>query len=347
MRKGLTAAIFALLTIFSASAAPIKVVCWNLQWFPGGKPKASQSAKKSHMKAAQEALKVLNPDILCLQEVKDWKAVEELISVVPGLRVDVVSRFKGDQQQAVVSKLVPDSSWSDSWASGSDADLPRGYALAALKMPSGGFLLVYSLHLKANGGGDDAGNIAKREESARQLLEHAIAMQKVYGARGSVGVLLTGDFNTTLDPDPRFDAEKTIRNFLASGFKTAWEGVPFEQRVTHPGSGNWPSITFDHVLTHGVKASPGTVEVVSGVSDHMPVVLYIDSLQDAGAIAVALPTPELQTADPAAREQKPAEPATKIQVEEGLPGIPVREIEITPPKIVDPVPGAPKPAPAQ
>lgn len=348
MSKGFTAAIFLLLVVFSAPAAPLKVVSWNLQWFPGGKPKARQAAQNSHMKAAQEALKLLNPDVLCLQEVRDWKAVEELVSVVPGLRIDVVSRFRGDQQQAIVSKLVPDSAWSDNWNSDAVSDLPRGYSFAALKMPEGGFLLVYSLHMKANGGGDDTSNIAKREESSRQLLEHAVAMQKLYGARGPVGILFAGDFNTTLDADPRFDPEMTIRNLLANGFKTGWEGVPFEQRVTHPGSGNWPSITFDHVLTHGLKTPPAIVEVVSGVSDHMPVVLYVDALEDAGPIAPVPPAPKPQTVEAAPADEqseRPTKPAASIQVEEGLPGIPVSEIRMGPPKVVDHLPGTPKPTP--
>lgn len=347
MIKGFTVVILAFFTVFSASAAPIKVVSWNLQWFPGGKPKARQADKKTHMKAAQEALKVLNPDVLCLQEVRDWKAVEELVSVVPGLRVDVVSRFDGDQQQAVASKLPPDSAWSEKWASGAVSDIPRGYAFAALKMPSGGFLLVYSLHMKANGGGDDVSNIAKREESSRQLLEHAIAMQKLYGVRGPVGVLFTGDFNTTLDADPRFDAETTIRNLLANGFKSGWEGVPFEQRITHPGSGNWPSITFDHVLTYGVKAQPARVDPVPGVSDHMPVVLLVDSLEDAGVITAVPPAPKqpntgAETKDEA---QAPTANPAAIQVEEGLPGIPVREIEMSPPTFIDSAPGVPRSTP--
>lgn len=342
------AAMFVLLVVFSAQAAPLKVVCWNMQWFPGGKPKAKQAAQKSHMKAAQEALKLLNPDILCLQEVRDWKVVEELVSVVPGLRVDVVSRFDGDQQQAVVSKLSPDSAWSDKWASGAVSDLPRGYSFAALQMPGGGYLLVYSLHMKANGGHDDSSNIAKREESSRQLLEHAIAMQKLYGARGPVGVMLTGDFNTTLDPDPRFDAETTIRNLLANGFKTVWEGVPFEQRNTHPGSGNWPSITFDHVLTHGVKVLSAKAEPMEGVSDHMPVVLYVESLEDAGAITATPPAPKPQAAEGesnAEQSEQPTKPATTIQVDEGLSGIPVREIQVGTTTVIDSFPGAPKPTP--
>lgn len=59
------------------------------------------------------------------------------ISVIPDLRVNVVSRFDGDQQQAIASKLPADSSWAEKWDSSTLADIPRGYSFAALKMPDG------------------------------------------------------------------------------------------------------------------------------------------------------------------------------------------------------------------
>lgn len=280
MRKALGTLLFFILLPVLAIAAPIKVVSWNLQWFPGGQPKAKQAAKKEHMLKAQEALKMLNPDVICLQEVKDWAAAEELVSAVPGLELSVISNFKGDQQQVIASKLPADSGWYENWNSSEVSDIPRGYSFAALKRPDGGFLLVYSLHMKANGGKDDAKNIAKREEAARQLASHAEAMKALYGRRGKVDVILAGDWNTTLDEDPRFAEEKTMRALLQAGYHTAWENVPFEQRMTHPASGPWPAITFDHILTSW-KNAPAQLGAQTGVSDHLPVVLVVEP----GAIA--------------------------------------------------------------
>lgn len=346
MRKGFGVFLCTfLLTVAALFAEPVKVVSWNLEWFPGGEPKARSAARQKHMKAAQEAVKTLDPDILCLQEVRDWKAAEELVSVVPGLKVAIVSRFHGDQQQVIASRLPIDSAWAEAWKSSEVSDLPRGYAFAALQMPDGSFLLAYSLHMKANGRGGDEANIAKREESSRQLVAHAAEMQKLYSQRGKAGIILAGDWNTTLDPDPRFDAETTIRGPLASGFHSSWENIPFEQRITHPGSGGWPAITFDHILTAGLDNPIGSVVNIPGVSDHMPVVVEFASVSGAAPVVVGAPIPKPQppgAQTPPAAEAQPADqssgaaseaaertgPGLSITVEEGTAPLPIRDIKV-------------------
>jgi len=59
---------------------------------PGGRPPAD----KRHLlpAAAQAVLKDVKPDILLLQEVRDWDAAQRLCSVAPGLEVQVASRFR-------------------------------------------------------------------------------------------------------------------------------------------------------------------------------------------------------------------------------------------------------------
>jgi endonuclease/exonuclease/phosphatase family metal-dependent hydrolase len=53
--------------------SPIRVTTWNLQWFPNGSPreKSARTKAKTVNKAA-EVIRALNPDILLLQEVKDY-----------------------------------------------------------------------------------------------------------------------------------------------------------------------------------------------------------------------------------------------------------------------------------
>lgn len=75
-------------------AQKIRIVSWNLAWFPGKNDNATEEEAKAHMQEAQAAIKELKPDILLLQEVRDWQAAEELCSVVLGLQVHVVSRFQ-------------------------------------------------------------------------------------------------------------------------------------------------------------------------------------------------------------------------------------------------------------
>jgi L-serine deaminase len=64
------------------------------------------------------------------------------------------------------------------------------------------------VHFKSNIG-DDAANIAKREEAARQLLKHVAEMESAYSGGAKVVTIVAGDFNT--DPtDARFASEKTF-----------------------------------------------------------------------------------------------------------------------------------------
>ena len=94
--RGLTVAILcALLAILqNAKGEVVRIVAWNLEWFPGGKPTSSEAERLVHMSAAKEALLDLRADILCFQEVRDWDSVAELVSILPNFQTLVVSRFR-------------------------------------------------------------------------------------------------------------------------------------------------------------------------------------------------------------------------------------------------------------
>lgn len=285
MRHYIAAALF-FLALAVLRAEDIRVVDWNLEWFPGGKPDASPQERQKQMKAAQQTLIALKPDIFICEEVKDWAAVEELVSVVPGLKVNVVSNFpERPQNQAIASRFPVDSAWCEDWKKKGADGPPRGFAFAALQLPDGRTLLTYALHLKSNRDGV-AVNIPVREESARQLLSHLGAMVKVYGAKGPLAVLVAGDLNTS--PDPEFAADKTLSILKGGGLDWTFEGIPLEQRVSHPGSGRYPDANFDHILTGGLGTHTATVQAVPGVSDHNPVVLDLKS-DDKSPLALKIP----------------------------------------------------------
>ena len=61
----------------------VTIVTWNLEGFPGGKPNSSRAERWVHMSAAKDRLIHIRPDILCLQEVRDWDSVAELVSILP------------------------------------------------------------------------------------------------------------------------------------------------------------------------------------------------------------------------------------------------------------------------
>lgn len=251
-----------------------------MEWFPGGSPTSSELQRILHMSAAKEALHRIKPDVLAAQEIRDWDNFAEVTSILPNLIPLVVSRHRDSPvggalsiQQIGIASIYPASNgWSEAFKSAPDSP-PRGFSFAAIPV-DGKNLLIYSVHLKANGRGDMSANIAKREEGARQLLEHLGSMEKIYG-RDAV-VIICGDFNT--DPsDERFVEEKTFPIWEEAGFIWPWAKTPLSERVTLPAKGRYPDACFDGFLVRGdveiVSCAPITVE---GVSDHYPVVLELE-----------------------------------------------------------------------
>lgn len=260
----------------SAPSAPdtLRVVSWNIEWFPGGRPEATPGESATQMASAKQALAELKPDILLLQEIRDWQSAAELCRAIPGLEVQVASNFDTrPQNQVVASKIPADSAWSDVWKKG-PIEPPRGYAFAALRLADGRHLLTYSLHLKSNRG-QLAENLAMRQESSRQLLLHVTEMLELYRQRGPVAVIIGGDLNTSLD-DPRFAKEPTLRAWQKAGLHWTHQGVDPSQRVTIPASGEFPDNCFDHLFTGGLGLPVARVKSFPKVSDHNPVILDLD-----------------------------------------------------------------------
>jgi endonuclease/exonuclease/phosphatase family metal-dependent hydrolase len=222
-----------------------------------------------------DVLKKLNPDILLLQEVRDYDACARLGDAIqPGpYTVSICSAFKGGkQQEAIVAKIPAQAAWSESWKSMEGIDPPRGFAFAWFKIGNAD-VGVYSLHLKSNlvTHGDaeieTAQNIRKREVSTQQLLVH------IHDVIGTVipsikGLLVGGDFNTNHD-QAMFAAEKTLDTLTSAAYESVFQGIPFEQRITHPGTHGFPDATFDYLLGKNVRLGKPII-TQTNVSDHLP-----------------------------------------------------------------------------
>jgi endonuclease/exonuclease/phosphatase family metal-dependent hydrolase len=227
-----------------------------------------------------------------MEEVLNWDAAAVALARVPGTDVQVTTEFLDEtgnrtaQQLVIASRLPSVGAWWEVWKAGQNITPKRGFAFAAYQPAPGRVLLVYCVHLKSNRG-DLAENISMREESARQLLDHVAAMEKAYAPLGTVSVVIGGDFNTSPD-DPKFAAEKTLPLLIQAGFRSAWENVPFPQRVTLPSKPSrnpkyppFPDACFDHVLVKGARVVSARVDVPDpSPSDHRPVI-----------VEIALPTP--------------------------------------------------------
>ena len=167
-----------------STRASVRCTTWNLQWFPNGTAKDTSPEEQDHRIAdAASVLKPLHPDILLLQEVRDYAACSRLGDAIePGAyHVEICSAFKepfqsglGRQQVAILSRFQAQAAWSEQWKSVEGIDPPRGFAFAWFKIQDAD-VGVYCLHLKSNlvtSGNREAGtakNIRKREVAIDQL----------------------------------------------------------------------------------------------------------------------------------------------------------------------------------
>jgi endonuclease/exonuclease/phosphatase family metal-dependent hydrolase len=262
----------------------VRVITWNIEWFPGRAPQPTPRAERAHREDVAEYLPTLEPDILLLQEIRNLDAAQFLARQVPGLTLHIISAFVRPEeqisQQIVIASRFQALESEEQRFTGEaydygDTEPYRGYVFAALESPFGGTLLTYAVHLKSNWGDRDA-NVAMRESGARQILAHAADKTREYAPAGPVQVVIGGDFNVRLHPDDT-ESERTIAIFTEAGFHETWAGVPFQERITWPSRGGLPSACFDYILTKGIP--PYTAELLFkpawALSDHRPVLLSI------------------------------------------------------------------------
>ena len=88
------------------------------------------------------------------------------------------------------------------------------------------------------------------------------------------GLIVGGDFNTNHD-QAMFAAEKTLENLTNCGYKSVFEGLQFELRITHPGSHGFPDATFDYLFGKNVKLGKPII-TQTNVSDHLPVTCDVE-----------------------------------------------------------------------
>jgi len=286
----------------SVFGAQIRVTTWNLEWFPNGSPKELPAAEQQkRIATAADVLRPLNPDIILLQEVKDYDVCARLGETIAPhtYQVAICSAFRepftpglGKQQVAILAKEPAQAAWSEKWKSMDGVDPPRGFAFAWFKI-RGTDVGVYAVHLKSNlimksdKATETQKNIRKREIALEQLLNHmhAVIAPSMPMVKSFV---VGGDFNTNLD-QTEFAQEKTLPTLTAAGFRNVWEGAAPMQRVTHPGSGPYPDATFDYLFASNLVPAKAQI-TQSKASDHLPVTCDFSL---GGGVAKATPAPAL------------------------------------------------------
>lgn len=265
----------------TAHAAPLKVISWNLEWFPGHRPTASAKDADDHMKDAREALVKMNPDVFIAIEVRDWAAFEELVSAVPGLTTHVVSNFvdpeTGEirpQQIGIASKLTCRAATWEAWKA-NVPNISRGFSFAALETKNGELLMVYGNHLKSNRG-EAADVAAMRNDQAKQLIAQRAVVEKAFTGRKIGGWIAAGDFNT--NHDGQFPDCKVVEEMTAAGFRNTWADTPQKDRLTWSSryKSEFKPTTFDYFFTLGLGDLNATMlDSPLAVSDHKAIQLTV------------------------------------------------------------------------
>lgn len=265
----------------TSTSNSVSVAFWNIQWFPGRRPRASRAEESRQIKAVQSDIAQWNADIVGLEEVRDFARAEVAVAHLAGFKIDVCANFPARdgqaeaQQVAIASRLQPLSAWAEEWKIAGAMTPPRGFAFAAYQFAPNKLILVYVVHLKSNRG-DIRENILIRQESIRQLRAHMNAMELAYGKLGDLTWMVGGDFNTSLD-DRRFAAETTLRNLMRNGFAWTWQNIPVASRTTLPPTRDFPPACFDHIFYRGATLRKAWVANTSGQSsDHQAVAAILD-----------------------------------------------------------------------
>ncbi len=269
---------------------------WNLDWFPDGSAKgASPEKQERHIREAAEVLRDLNPDIILLQEIRDYDTCTKLAETIRPhtYQVAICSAFKepfqsglGRQQVAILAKQPAQAAWAEKWKSMEGIDPPRGFAFAWFRLDGTDFG-VYSVHLKSNliiHGDKDLEamkNMKKREVAAHQLVSHmrGVIATAIPGIQSEV---IAGDFNTNTEEFPN---DTTLKTLERAGFQNCMENVTGLHKITHPGGHGYPDTTFDYVLAQHAQVSPPLI-TRTNVSDHYPVTCDIN-LSSRGAPGIS------------------------------------------------------------
>ena len=260
-RAGRAAYLCALLLIAIGTAAPecladtIRLTTWNLQALAAGTNAATAPGQLS-LSSAAAALRKLAPDVILLQQVRDWRTCEELARALKpaDYRVLVCSAFpdgkdgQGSAQQvALLARQRAYLSWAQPWNPGPAGAAPGGVAFAALEV-RGQRLGLFSV-----AGNDGA-------QPVRQLLSEVASVRGWVTNRVEV-----------------FVVAGTLGSDLANGLGTAGFSDAFVGAAT---VGKQPGPT-DHILVLPPGCASNAFISASAGAGHFPVTcdLELDSLK--------------------------------------------------------------------
>lgn len=276
--------------IVPAGEGEIRMMNWNIRWFPSGRPEPQpEAAENITLRSVAKTIRQIEPNILCAEEIRNADVAAQLAAAtkLPGFALAVCSDFTlydgtpGLQQVAIFSTYPVLRTASERWHTVGAIDPPRGYAFALLDAP-GGPVGVFAVHLKSNYVPPDAENPdkqdfinrLKRQFASQQLRETVRRMRADGTLPPGARVIAAGDFNTS--EHGRWDGETTLSAFREEGWHSCYEGLdPADcHTVAADPVFGYDAVTFDYIFTQGFGSRRATQirPVRPQLSDHAIVV---------------------------------------------------------------------------
>ena len=296
----------------SCLADTLRVTTWNLQ------AQAGAGTSENRLQEAAAALKQINPDVILLQQVRDWKMCADLAQALKPdqYNVQVCSAFRdlrsgalSTQQVAILSRGLAYFSWSEAWRPQGDTTSPGGFAFAALQVGNQrlGFFSV-----QAGAGSAEQRGPARRAAVAQaqagpvgQLLAQVGSATNWIANRVQIFVIAASfDPRTAEWPAPR---DETLRLLEAADFGDAFFETPAAAKITVAGRSGSPVATADYILSQpaGCAANPRVLSVA--LCAHSPVTCDVELDPVKIAASQARRTEAVRT-----REARSAQPAQSV-----------------------------------
>lgn len=252
---------------------------------------------RAEVQAIANAIRTLDADVVFLQEIENVQVLSAMVvEMLPnagyeyaivqptnsgrGINLGVLSRVPvlsvtSHRWTPLRNPKMPHKTWY--WS----RDLMEVSLDIGLKKP----LTVFNVHLKSNRSGDDDPRSMTRRTTEAMALKSAVRAK--LKADPKALVLAVGDFNSDYmvakDQDGPWPAMAYLREPEPNGKRLltdVHDGLPRNQRESHPGNAFFPPANFDYILASHAMAQrlvPGSAHVLTDHalttgSDHRPVV---------------------------------------------------------------------------
>lgn len=265
-------------------AEPIRIVSWNLTSLETAADK--NAPLEARLNSAALALRKLQPDVVLLQEVPDWKTAADLASRIDarfGVRIcsaygGATANQRSSRQMAVLSRFNSTITFHEGWR-GTPTDSGVGYAFAMLDI-QGKRVGFASLVLPAATATEDS---AGRLVAAGQFFVK-LAEIRGWTANGPEAFFFGG---TLAASDEVTDA--VLQRAREEGFVSAYLNLPREARATLRAREDRPALTTDYIFGEGGGYVAPAQLTPNIVSDHAILAVDWDPNRSMPVIMVSEP----------------------------------------------------------